>query len=35
VVASTLTKLALRVSDLHGREARQTKSVIVDALLVM
>lgn len=35
VVASTLTKLALRVSEHHGREARLTKGVFVDAMLVM
>lgn len=35
VVASTLTKLALRVSEHHGREARHTKGVMIDAMLVM
>ena len=33
VVASSLTKLALRVSEHHGSEARNTKSVMVDAML--
>jgi coatomer subunit beta len=35
VVSSTLTKLALRVSEHRGREDRHTKSVMVDAMLVM
>lgn len=35
VVASTLTKLALRVCEHHGRESNKAKAVIVDAMLVM
>lgn len=35
VVASTLTKLALRISEHHGRESKAAKAVIVDAMLVM
>lgn len=35
VVASTTTKLALRVCELHGREDRKAKQVTVDAMLVM
>jgi coatomer subunit beta len=35
VVASSLTKLALRTADHHGRDSRQAKGVVVDALMVM
>jgi coatomer subunit beta len=35
IVASTLAKLALRVSEHHGRESSKAKAVMVDALLVM
>jgi len=35
VVASTLTKLALRTTELAGRESRSAKATLVDAMLVL
>jgi coatomer subunit beta len=35
VIASTLTKLALRTQELHGEESRDAKAVLVGCLLVM
>lgn len=35
VVSSTLTKLALRVTDIHGRDSRVSKAVLVDSMIVM
>jgi len=35
VIASTLTKLALRTQELHGEDSRDAKAVLVGCLLVM
>ena len=35
VISSTLTKLALRVTESHSRESRTGKATLVDAMLVM